>query len=75
VTPGVSRGRLDRAQTAGRDLDRFELEAEGFFVRVRRAYLDRAASYPGRFRVIDGSRSLEDVRAELDAELAALEAA
>jgi len=75
VTPGVSRGRLDRAQTAGRDLDRFELEAEGFFIRVRRAYLERAAADPGRFRVIDGSRSLEDVRAELDAELAALEAA
>jgi dTMP kinase len=74
VAPGISRERLDRAQNAGRDLDRFELEAEGFFVRVRRTYLDRAAAEPGRFRVIDSSRSLEDVRAELDAELEALEA-
>jgi dTMP kinase len=73
VPPDVSRARLDRAQSAGRDLDRFELEAEGFFVRVRGAYLDRAAAEPDRFRVIDSSRPLETVRAELDAELQALE--
>jgi dTMP kinase len=73
VAPHVSRERLDRAQNAGRDLDRFEIEVEGFFVRVRRAYIDRAAAEPGRFRVIDSSRSLEDVRGELEAELEALE--
>jgi dTMP kinase len=75
VAPRISRDRLDRAHGAGRDLDRFELEAEGFFVRVRSVYLDRAAADPGRFRVIDSSRPLEDVRAELAAELEVLEAA
>jgi len=75
VAPRISRDRLDRAQNAGRDLDRFELEAEGFFVRVRRTYLERAAADPGRFRVIDSSQPLEDVRAALAAELEALEAA
>ena len=75
VAPRVSRERLDRAQSGGRDLDRFELEAEGFFVRVRGAYLERAAAEPGRFRVIDSSRPLADVRAVLAAELDALETA
>ncbi|HVP70676.1 MAG TPA: hypothetical protein VMS45_05070, partial [Gemmatimonadaceae bacterium] len=62
-----------RAESAGRNLDRFELEAEGFFVRVRDAYLDRAAAEPGRFRVIDSSRSMEEVRRSLDTELDAME--
>ena len=73
VAPRISRDRLDRAQSGGRDLDRFELEAEGFFVRVRDAYLDRAAADPGRFCVIDSSRSLEEVRRALDTELDAME--
>jgi dTMP kinase len=75
VAPRLSRDRLDRAMSAGRDLDRFELEAEEFFVRVRSAYLERAAADPGRFRVIDSSQPLETVRALLAAELDALEAA
>ncbi|HVN34856.1 MAG TPA: dTMP kinase [Casimicrobiaceae bacterium] len=74
VAPRVSRDRLDRARGAGRDLDRFELEAEGFFVRVRAAYLERAAADPGRFRVIDSSQPLDAVRAVLAAELEVLEA-
>ena len=73
VAPRISRDRLDRAQSAGRDLDRFELEAEGFFVRVRDAYLERAAADPSRFRVIDSSRPLDEVRRSLDAELDAME--
>ncbi len=73
VAPRISRERLDRAQTGGRDLDRFELQAEGFFVRVRDAYLKRAAADPRRFRVVDSSRSLEEVRRLLDTELDAME--
>ena len=73
VAPRISRERLDRAHTAGRDLDRFELEAEGFFVRVRDVYLERATADPGRFRVIDSSQPLEAVRSVLAAELDALE--
>ena len=72
VSPEVSRARLDRAQAKGRDLDKFEREADAFFVRVRDAYLERAAAEPRRFRVIDSSRPLEVVRAHLDAELSSL---
>ena len=72
VPPGVSRARLDRAEAAGRELDRFEREVDAFFVRVRDAYLERAAADPHRFRIIDSSQPLTVVRALLATELAAL---
>jgi dTMP kinase len=50
--------------------DRFEREKTDFHARVRAAYLRRAAQYPQRIRVIDGSRSLEQVRMQLAAVLA-----
>jgi len=75
VPPGISRARLDKAQTEGRDLDRFEREANAFFERVRTAYLERAAAEPNRFRIIDSSRPLDAVRAELEAHLTAMESA
>ena len=74
LPPSVSRARLDRASALGRDLDRFEREAEGFFMRVRQAYLDRAAAEPARFRIVDSSLPMDVVRAALEAELAALQA-
>ena len=61
----VSRARLAKAQAAGHTLDKFEAEKESFFERVRGAYLARAAAAPQRFRVVDSSRPIEDVRAEL----------
>ena len=61
----VSRARLVKQQAAGRTLDKFEAEKEAFFVRVRGAYLARAAAAPERFRVIDSSRPIADVRADL----------
>ncbi len=48
-----------------REPDRFERERGEFHGRVRAAYLRRAAAHPMRIRVIDGSRSLEEVRAQL----------
>jgi dTMP kinase len=72
VPSDVSRQRLDRAQRAGRDLDKFEREADAFFNRVRRAYLDRAAAEPQRFRVVDSTRTVQDVREELARHLAAM---
>jgi len=75
VPLGISRARLDKAQTEGRDLDRFEREANAFFERVRTAYLERAAAEPNRFRIIDSSRPLDVVRAELEAHLTAMESA
>ncbi len=50
--------------------DRFEREQSDFHARVRAAYLRRAERYPQRIRVIDGSRSLEQVRLQLAAVLA-----
>ena len=74
VPAGVSRERLDRSQASGRTLDKFELEAGAFFDRVRGAYLERAHADPQRFRVVDSTRPLADVRATLDAHLTALTA-
>jgi dTMP kinase len=51
--------------TNAREPDRFEREQGEFHARVRAAYLRRAASHPARIRVIDGSRSLAEVRAQL----------
>ena len=67
VPIGVSRARLDRSHAGGRTLDRFETEAHAFFERVRAAYLERAEREPGRFRVIDSTRSPDDVRKRLAA--------
>jgi len=61
----VSRARLVKQQAAGRTLDKFEAEKEAFFARVRDANLSRAAAAPERFRIIDSSRPIADVRAEL----------
>jgi len=49
-----------------RDLDRFERERLDFFVRVREAYLARAAAQPARVRVIDASRSPDLVNKEVE---------
>ena len=68
----VSRERLERAQSAGRELDKFERERSDFFARVRDAYLERAARHPERFRVIDSTQPLEAVREALAATLTAL---
>jgi dTMP kinase len=72
VPTEVSRKRLDLARSEGRELDKFETEAGAFFARVRAAYLARAAADPGRFRIVDSTRPMADVRADLGRHLAAL---
>jgi dTMP kinase len=67
VPSDVSRERLERMRARGKALDRFEREAQSFFERVRDGYLARAAAEPARFRIIDSTRPVEDVRAELAA--------
>ncbi len=50
------------ARLAGaRSPDKFERESAEFFSRIRNAYLERASRNPQRFRIIDASRSLEEV--------------
>lgn len=58
----VSRQRL--ANNAS--LDRFEQEKQDFFQRVRENYLNRARQFPSRFRVIDSSRSLDEIQKSLE---------
>lgn len=58
----VGRERLAR----GRTLDRFEREQTDFFERVRAAYLERAQQFSTRFRIIDATRSIAEVRKELE---------
>ena len=57
----ISRERLSHNVS----LDRFEEEKQDFFARVRQAYLDRAAEYRQRVRVINSSRSIAEIQAEL----------
>lgn len=46
--------------------DRFEQQERDFFSRVREAYLKRARAFPDRFRIVDTSRELNEVRTELE---------
>ena len=71
--PGdVSHERLERMHAKGKKKDKFERETQAFFERVRHAYLARAAAEPGRFRIVDATQPLADVRAELTRILDAL---
>jgi dTMP kinase len=45
--------------------DRFELEVPVFFEQVRRAYLERAAQYPERIKIIDAAQPLDAVQADI----------
>lgn len=51
---------MKRVATRG-EADRFEVESIRFFERVRKAYLERAAAHPHRFRIIDASKDEETV--------------
>jgi len=61
VSAELSQHRLSFNQS----LDRFEQEKQDFFKRVRDAYLARAAAFSQRMRVIDSSRSIAEIQAEL----------
>jgi dTMP kinase len=55
---------MARARGRG-ELDRFEREQVDFFERVRATYLQLAEEGSGRYRVVDASRALGEVQAEL----------
>lgn len=63
---------LERARNRG-EMDRMESEEVEFFERVRQSYLDRAAQYPERYRIVDASQTLpgvqKDIASTLDAYL------
>jgi dTMP kinase len=65
----VSRERLKQT---GRLPDRFERENREFFERVRQEYLGLARSDPERIRVVDASRSLDDIKKVLEEEISTL---
>lgn len=56
VELGMARARARSA------LDRFEQEQQAFFEKVRNTYLQRAAADPQRYRIIDASGDLHQVR-------------
>jgi dTMP kinase len=58
----VARERLDKTRT----LDKFEREKHDFFEKVRNAYLQRAAQFPQRIRVVDSTQPLEKVNQQLE---------
>jgi len=55
-----------RIAAQGRNLDRFEQEQADFHVRVRQAYLERAAAAPQRIQVINADQSLEDIKKQVE---------
>ncbi len=55
-----------------RSPDKFEREDAAFFTRIRQAYLLRAQQNPARFRVIDASRTLEEVKKSVEEILSTL---
>jgi dTMP kinase len=54
-----------RLAASGKKLDRFEREDQGFFERVRNAYLERARAEPDRVRVIDAAADVVTIRKRL----------
>jgi dTMP kinase len=68
VPLAVARERLDATRT----LDKFEQEQTDFFAGTRAEYLRRAAQFPQRFRIIDSSRAIPEIRKDLDRLIAEL---
>lgn len=58
VPPEVSLQRLASARAP----DKFEREGLAFFAQLRTSYLQRAAQFPQRFRVIDANQALDKVK-------------
>ena len=64
----VARQRLSDSRT----LDRFEQEQEAFFERTRAVYLDQVNREPERFKVIDGTQTIPEIAAQLQADVLGL---
>lgn len=55
-----------RIAAQGRELDRFEQEKAEFHLRVRAAYLERAAAAPRRICVINADQSLDEIKKQVE---------
>jgi dTMP kinase len=62
---GLERARRRIEGTSGPREERFELEALTFHRQVRAGYLQLATEEPGRFVVINGSKTIEDIFSEI----------
>jgi dTMP kinase len=56
---------LEKLRARGLDESRFEKEALEFHIRVREGFLELAKLNPNRFRIIDGSQSVEKTHHEI----------
>ncbi len=59
-----------RLAGTGNAPDRFELEQQAFFERVREAYRRRVTEDPARYCLIDARQTVDEIRALLETELA-----
>ena len=69
VPVAVGQARLQATQNAP---DRFEQAGVAFYERVRAVYLERARTFPERFRIIDATLSLDGVKEALEVIIARL---
>lgn len=58
-----------RVEQRQQQKDRFELEKQVFFERVRNCYLSRAKAEPQRIKLIDASQSIEAIQQQLSQHL------
>ena len=60
IDPAIGRKRI-KSQRGANGLDRMELEALKFHRQIRNGFLELAAKYPQRIRVIDSTLSIEEI--------------
>ncbi|MDD4153606.1 MAG: dTMP kinase, partial [bacterium] len=66
LDPALGLERVNRFRHGGQDSkDRLEREDISFHQRIRKGFLRLAAKEPARYRIIDASRSIENVFASL----------
>jgi dTMP kinase len=70
VDAATARTRLLRRVRPAQALDRMEQEAPEFYERVREGYRELARCEPARIRLLDGSRSPEEIESEIWREVA-----
>ncbi len=67
IAPEIGMQRIqDRQHT-----DRIENEQQAFFERVQAAYRQRASEHPERFRLIDASKPIDEVQADIKRDMRA----